>query len=285
IFRGIISAMRPRQWSKNLLIFAGIIFSRNLLNPYLLFQVFLGFMIFSLVSGTVYLVNDINDIEQDKQHPRKRHRPLPSGQITVKQALMAVIVILLSALTAAFYINIYFGLVTLIYFLTIGLYTFYLKHLVILDVLTIAFGFVLRAIAGVVLVRAHISPWLIICTILLALFLALSKRRHELTILDDKAGEHRGVLEKYSVSYLDQMITIVAAGTIVAYSLYTFNSDKSVYLMATIPFVIYGIFRYLYLIHIQNRGGSPEAILLEDRPLLLNIVCWGFTSIFILYFI
>jgi 4-hydroxybenzoate polyprenyltransferase len=283
-FMAILYSLRPRQWTKNLLIFAGIIFSQNLFELTIFLKVLSGFFIFSLVSGCVYIINDVNDLEEDKKHPVKSKRPLPSGKVTPGQALFAAIVLFLFSIAIAFVINTYFGLITLAYFITILLYTFYLKQIVILDVLTIATGFVLRAIAGVVIIGAYISPWLIICTVLLALFLALSKRRHEIFLLKEGAGCHRRVLEEYSIPFLDQMITIVTAGTIIAYSLYTFNSDKSVYLMATLPFVIYGIFRYLYLIHKHDRGGSPEAILLEDKPLLINIVLWVIAATVILYF-
>ena len=283
VILGIFYSLRPKQWTKNLLVFAGILFSKNLFDYSLLITAILGFCILSLVSGSVYLINDINDLEEDKKHPRKCYRPLPSGQISVKQAIIGLLLIFSFSITTSFFINTYFGIVTIIYFLIVNLYTFYLKKIVILDVLSISIGFVLRAIAGVVIVETYISPWLIICTVLLALFLALSKRRHELSILKEEARLHRKVLQEYTIPYLDQMITIVTAGTIVSYSLYTFNSE-SIYLMATIPFVLYGIFRYLYLIHKHNMGGSPEIIFLEDKPLLINIGLWGIVCAFILYF-
>ncbi|MFW5999004.1 MAG: decaprenyl-phosphate phosphoribosyltransferase [Halanaerobiaceae bacterium] len=285
VLAGILISMRPGQWTKNLLIFAGIIFSENFFNIPLLIDTIIGFFVFSLVSGSVYLVNDINDMEADKKHPTKRFRPLPSGRITIRQAVFSVLVLLLFSTGIAFIININFGLITLAYFLLVTLYSLYLKNIVIIDILTIASGFVLRAVAGVFIVETSISPWLIVCTILLALFLTLGKRRHEITVLKEEAGKHRQVLEHYSVAYLEQLITIVTAATIIAYSLYTFNSEKSIFLMFTIPFVIYGIFRYLYLIHQHNKGGSPEAILLEDKPLLINIIAWVLVSLFILYYL
>ena len=280
----ILLSMRPRQWTKNMFIFAGIIFSQNLFDLNSFLKVLAGFFIFSFISGCVYIINDINDREEDKKHPVKRYRPIAAGRLSMRQALTTVVLLFLFSITAAFFINRLFGVVTLVYFLLIGFYTFYLKQLVIIDVLTIASGFLLRAVAGVVIVEAFISPWLIVCTVLLALFLALSKRRHEISLLKEDAVSHRSVLEEYSIPFLDQMITIVSSGTIIAYFLYTFSSDKSVYLMATVPFVIYGIFRYLYLIHKHKRGGSPESVLLEDRPLLINIIFWALTAVFILYF-
>jgi 4-hydroxybenzoate polyprenyltransferase len=285
ILIGIFYSLRPKQWTKNLLIFAGILFSQNIFDLFALLNVLAGFFVFCLISGCVYLINDLNDIEEDKIHPVKHQRPIASGMVTVRQAVIAAIILFLFSISVSFMLNLYFGLITLVYFLVINLYTFLLKDIVIIDVLTIALGFVLRAIAGVVIINVYISPWLIICTVLLALFLALGKRRHEISLLQGKADHHRKVLQEYSIPLLDQMITTVTTGTVIAYSLYTFNSNKGVYLMFTIPFVIYGIFRYLYLIHQHDRGGSPEAVLLEDKALLLDVVLWVVVSILILYFI
>lgn len=283
IIMNILKTLRVKQWTKNLLVFAGIIFSKNLFQYELLGKVILAFFLFSLVSGCVYLINDISDIDEDRKHPKKKYRPLPSGKITIMQAKFFFLIIFAFSIGISFWLNINFGFIALLYFSINVLYTFYLKHVVLLDVLFISFGFVLRAIAGAVVINVQISPWLILCTILLALFLGFSKRRNEIIVLKDNAIKHREVLEHYSLEFLDQMITIVTSGTIVAYSLYTFYSNESIYLMLTIPFVIYGIFRYLYLIHQHGLGGHPEEILLSDKPLLFNIILWGSSASFIIY--
>lgn len=283
IIIGILKTLRPKQWTKNLLIFAGIIFSKNLFQAELLGKVILAFFLFSLVSGCVYLINDISDIDEDRKHPKKKKRPLPSGEITIMQAKFFFLIIFVFSIGLSFWLSRDFGLIALLYFSINILYTFYFKQVVLLDVIFISFGFVLRAIAGAVVINVRISPWLILCTVLLALFLGFSKRRNEIIVLKDNAIKHREVLEDYSIEFLDQMITIVTSGTIVAYSLYTFYSNESIYLMLTIPFVIYGIFRYLYLIHQHGLGGHPEEILLSDKPLLFNIILWGSTASFIIY--
>jgi len=279
--------MRPKQWIKNLLIFAGLIFSKNLLALDLWIISILAFLLFCLLSGSIYIINDIIDLESDKKHPIKSKRPLPSGQLKVRQAWIAAIIIALFSISLSFVLKIDFGIIALAYFLLILVYSLSLKHIVILDVLVISIGFVMRAAAGALAISVEISPWLLICTILLALFLALGKRRHELLLLEN-AQEHRRSLEDYSQELLDQMISVVTASTVIAYSLYTmagetirkFNTSNLKY---TIPFVIYGIFRYLYLIYQKQQGGDPGKALITDRPLILNIALWIATVIILIY--
>ncbi len=275
--------MRPKQWTKNLIVFAGIIFAKKIFVDTYLVKSLYAFAAFCLLSGSVYIINDLVDIEKDKAHPKKRYRPLASGQLSATLATGFVTLTTIISLGVAFWLNMNFGLVALLYFLLTLTYSFKLKNVVIIDVLTIAMGFVLRAIAGAVVVAANISPWLLVCTFLLALFLALTKRRHELLLLDDKAQTHRKILDEYQPEMLEQMISVVTSSTVMAYSLYTFTSGHSKYLMGTIPFVVYGIFRYQYLVHQKDIGGNPEVALLKDKPMLINIILWVISSAFILY--
>lgn len=285
--RGLIAAlfvaMRPKQWSKNLLVFAGWLFTIDEKhNPHDILTVFTGFILFCILSSVVYLINDIADRESDRKHPKKRFRPIASGELTVNHAVTFAVLLTIVGLTCSFWLEPRFGLTALIYFLlTLG-YTFRFKHVVIVDVLTLAAGFVLRAIAGTLLLYVAISHWLILCTLMLALFLGLSKRRAEL-ISTQQSGVNgtRPILDEYSAPMLDQMIVIVTSACLMSYSLYTVESNaasKHHYLMITIPFVIYGIFRYLYLMHRHELGESPDAVLIEDRPMLINIVLWGITT-------
>lgn len=284
----IFKTMRPRQWTKNLLVFAALIFSRNLFNFSLTKDVTLAFIIFCLLSGSVYILNDLIDLKADRAHPKKSKRPLASGRLRPATAAVAGIVIVIISLSAAFWLNTLFALTALGYFiLQIG-YSLVLKHVVIIDVLAVAIGFVLRAIAGAEVISVPISSWLLICTILLALFLSLGKRRHEILLLEDNAVHHRKILYEYSPGLLDQMISVVTASTVVAYALYTMSADTIAKfhtdnLQYTIPFVLYGIFRYLYLIHQKSEGGSPERILFDDKPLLINIVLYLATVWFFTY--
>ena len=279
--------MRPRQWTKNLLVFAALIFSQNLFNTSMSRDSFIAFVIFCLLSGSVYTLNDLLDIKQDRLHPKKSKRPLASGKLKPATAIIAGVLLVILSLANAFWLNTNFGLIALSYFILQIAYSTILKHIVILDVLAVSVGFVLRAIAGAEVIDVPISSWLLVCTILLALFLSLGKRRHEILLLDENAANHRKILYEYSPALLDQMISVVTASTVVAYALYTmsvetitkFQTDNLKY---TIPFVLYGIFRYLYLIHQKSEGGSPEKILLNDKPLLVNIILyltivWFFT--------
>ncbi len=283
----LIREMRPKQWTKNLLLYAGALFSRRLLDPQAFGRATLAFLLFCALSSAVYILNDWVDLEQDRRHPRKRHRPLASGALPLPVAVAALVLLLLIGVGGSFlWLGTPFGLLALLYLAVMVAYSFWLKHIVILDVFTIAAGFVLRAFAGAVAIPVVISPWLFICTLLLALFLGLGKRRHELLLLEEAAGEHRPILLEYTPQLLDEMMGVVTASVVIAYSLYTFSAEnlpKNHAMMFTIPFVLYGIFRYLYLVHRRNEGGSPEELLLGDWPLLLDVVLWGLTSMAILY--
>lgn len=282
-FIAVMKILRPRQWTKNFFLFAGLVFSQNLFNSPMFFRVLFAFGVFCLLSGSAYIINDIIDVNEDRKHYIKRNRPLAAGQISIKQAVRAFFVILGVSLSGAFVLGKAFLLVSILYFFLVAGYSLWFKHFVIIDVFAVAFGFLLRAVAGGVVIGVRISPWLLICTLLLALFLALIKRRHEYLVLENNGTEHRRVLADYSIGYLDQLISIVTASTIMAYSLYTFTAGRSEYFMLSIPFVIYGIFRYLFLVHKRDMGGSPEDVLLQDRPFIVNICLWVLVCVAILY--
>jgi 4-hydroxybenzoate polyprenyltransferase len=284
----LFRSLRPAQWIKNLIIFGGLGFGGRLLDPNAVALSLAAFVVFCALSGVVYLLNDVADRESDRRHPLKKHRPIASGAVPVQVALAAAAVLGVGALAAGFWLQPAFGWLGAIYVALLGLYSGPLKHTVIIDVLTIAIGFVLRAIAGAVVISVAISHWLLILTILLALFLALSKRRHELVLLADGATSHRKILQEYSPYLLDQMISVVTASTIVAYAFYTvspdtvekFGTDRLVW---TLPFPLYGIFRYLYLVHQKEGGGSPAEMLLTDRPLLACVALWALAVALIIY--
>jgi len=278
----LLKSMRPKQWTKNLLLFAGLIFDKKFTNSNLTLRAFLGFVLFCLISGAIYIINDIKDIEEDKFHPIKKKRPIASGKISISTALTFSITIIILSLISAYLLNVGFGNSALIYVILILLYSGFLKHIVILDIMIVSIGFVIRAIAGAQVIGIIFSPWLLICTMFLALFLALCKRRYELVVLSDNANIHRKVLEEYSPLFLDQMISIVTASTVISYALYTITRWEEKRLIYTIPFVLYGIFRYLYLVYKKGEGGSPEILLLKDKSLLLDILLWVAVSIFIL---
>ena len=272
-------SLRPEQWTKNLLLFAGLIFGGRLLEVSAVLTAVAAFAIFCALSGCIYLFNDVSDRDADRCHPLKRARPIAAGDLTVPSALLAAAVLAAVALPAAFLISAALGAVAAGYALLLLLYSTALKHIVIIDVLAIAGGFVLRAIAGALAVNVPIGAWLLSCTTLLALFLALSKRRHELMLLGEGAADHRRILEEYSPYLLDQMIAVVTASTLIAYTVFATSADTAQRLGTprlglTIPFVLYGIFRYLYLVHQKRGGGSPAALLVTDRPLLACVVLW-----------
>ena len=275
--------LRPRQWTKNFFLFAGLVFSGNLFYLPLFCKTLLAFGTFCLLSGAVYIMNDMVDLEEDRQHARKRHRPLAAGRIRMGQAWVVFGVLLAVSWGLSFTLGKNFLLVAVLYFLLVMGYSLYFKHIVILDVFAVALGFLLRVVAGGVAIGVRISPWLLICTLLLSLFLALTKRRHEYLSLGAGGSAHRPVLADYSVAYLDQLINIVTAATIMAYSLYSFTASPTQDLMLTIPFVIYGLFRYLFLVHKKDWGGSPEEVLLQDRPLGVSIFLWVLACVFVLY--
>ena len=295
----IVLSMRPRQWVKNFMVFPALLFSGHMLEPVSIAVCVGGFVVFCLLSGAVYLYNDLADIERDRAHPVKSRRPIPSGELPASVAHRAIRFLIALAFAGAFALNLIstkvgvdFALVGLIYLVLQVAYSQRLKHVVILDVMCIALGFVLRVVAGSALLNVPASFWVICCTTLLALFLGFGKRRHELTLLADGATNHRRILEEYSTTFLDQMIALVTAATVIAYSLYTMSEETAahlgpgaVYLPLTIPFVIYGIFRYLYLVHGKDQGGSPTKALLNDAPIMVNIGLWFATVVVILYFV
>ena len=286
--RNLIVSLRPQQWTKNLIVFAALLFGRELLDPESVARATAAFVAFCALSGTVYLVNDVVDRENDRRHPLKCNRPIASGALSVPTAVLTAVVLGAAALVWAFWIGRGFGVVSVTYLLLLCAYSGPLKHMVIIDVLTIAIGFVLRAAAGALALGVAISHWLLVCTILLALFLALSKRRHEIVLLAGGASGHRRILQEYSPYLLDQMIAVVTAATLMGYALYTvspetiekFGSDQ---LLLTFPFPIYGIFRYLYLVHQKQGGGSPAEMLLADRPLLACVALWAVSVAVIIY--
>jgi 4-hydroxybenzoate polyprenyltransferase len=288
LWLNLLRSLRPSQWTKNLIVFAALIFGQRLLDSTAVLTSLAAFAIFCALSGVVYLINDVADRHADRLHPTKRYRPIASGAVPVPLAVGTAAVLSFGSLTAAYLLRTEFGLIATAYVLLLALYSGPLKHVVIVDVLTIAVGFVLRAAAGALAIDVEIGHWLLIVTVLLALFLALSKRRHELVLLADAARSHRRILQEYSPYLLDQMISVVTASTLVAYAFYTvspeviekFGTDK---LGLTLPFPLYGIFRYLYLVHQKEGGGSPSDMLLNDRPLLACVALWGLAVVLIIY--
>ena len=279
--------MRPEQWTKNLIVFAALIFGHRLFDPAAVGLSLAAFLIFCALSGVVYLINDVGDRHSDRMHPLKQRRPIAAGEVSPSLALGAAVVIGVAAIVTAFWLRTSLGVIAATYVGLFALYSRVLKHVVILDVLTIAIGFVLRADAGAVAIEVPMSQWLLVCTILLALFLGLSKRRHELTLLAEGAPGHRQILEEYNPYLLDQMIGVVTASTLMAYIIYctspeTIDKFGTTQLVLTTPFPIYGIFRYLYLVH-QRGSGSPSEVLLTDRPLVACIVLWGLAVVAIIY--
>jgi 4-hydroxybenzoate polyprenyltransferase len=282
----LLRELRPKQWTKNLLVLAGLVFSYNLRESGAIWKTFAAFLIFCAVSSASYVINDLADLEQDRRHPRKRLRPIASGAISEGAGWVIAAVLLLVSLPVAWVLSRTFFGVVVVYFAIVQMYSYRLKHVVLLDVFAIAAGFVLRAVAGAVVIPVRLSPWLLLCTMLAALFLALAKRRHELVLLEEGAASHRRILDEYSTLFLDQMIVTVTSATVIAYSIYTFSAgtlpdDQS--MMLTIPFVLYGLFRYLYLIYQRNEGGSPETLLLRDVPLLITVLLWGLSVVLVLY--
>jgi 4-hydroxybenzoate polyprenyltransferase len=281
-------SVRPGQWTKNLAVFAGLVFGGRLLEPAAGVLALAAFVIFCALSGAMYLVNDIRDRDADRRHPLKRSRPIALGALSTRTAAGAAVVLVTGAEAAAALVAPALAAIASAYVVLLLLYSITLKHVVILDVLVIAAGFVLRAVAGAVAVNVPIGPWLLICTTLLALFLAFSKRRHELVLLGDDAPDHRRILEEYSPYLLDQMIAVVTASTLIAYTVFATSVETAerlgtTRLGLTVPFVLYGIFRYLYLVHQKRGGGSPAALLLTDRPLLACVALWIGTVVLLMY--
>ena len=285
--RNLIGCLRIRQWTKNILICAALIFSGHAHQLSYAIKTLAAILLFSLASGAVYIFNDIQDIDRDREHPLKKFRPIASGTVSEKNALIFFYMFVALVLPAAFLLDMGFGIVVLSYIVVQILYSRFLKNVVILDVIVISLGFLLRVIAGAVVIHVEISNWILVCTMLLSLFLALSKRRHELTLLDDKAYTHRTILREYSAYLLDQMIGVVTSATLIAYIIFTLSDETAAKfgknMIWTVPFVLYGIFRYLYLVHRKDGGGRPEEILLSDIPLQLDILAYGIVAVLIIY--
>ena len=283
----IFKSLRPQQWIKNFFIFAPVIFSRNFLNGPLVLKTTAAFVAFCLIASAHYIFNDIRDLAEDRLHPVKSKRPLASGRLKTGPAVRACVIIAVLGLAVAATVNRGVLIISAAYLVLQVLYSLRLKHVVILDVFVVAAGFVIRVVAGGLAIEVAISSWLLICTMLLALFLAMGKRRHEIVLLEGDAANHRPILKEYNTTLLDQMISVVTASTLIAYCLYTiseetvakFGTRKLIY---TVPFVLYGIFRYLYLIHLKAGGGSPESLIVKDKPLLLDIFLWIAASVLIL---
>ncbi len=283
-----LQSLRPQQWVKNGFVFAALIFSRGLMDWTRTWTVALAALIFCLISSCVYLINDILDASEDRHHPTKRLRPIASGRLGVGTAATVAVLLGTISLAGAWVLDRPFFLIIAVYAGINLLYSWFLKNVVLLDVFVVGAGFVLRVIGGGVVIHVEISPWLVVCTTLLALFIALSKRRHELVLLRENASNHRSILAKYTPYFLDQLIGIVTASTVVSYALYTLSSDVQAKfpgkrLELTIPFVLFGIFRYLYLVHQNEGGGNPTRLLFTDPVLLSVVLMWAASVIFIIY--
>jgi 4-hydroxybenzoate polyprenyltransferase len=283
----LVASLRPRQWVKNLFIFGGVVFGQRLFSQALWTSVG-AFVIFCGLSGAIYLLNDVADRDKDRLHPEKRARPIAAGRLPVPHALVAAVVLIAGGLAAAVWLSPPFALAAVAYVVLLSAYSAWLKHIVIVDVLVVALGFVLRAVAGALVIGVAISGWLLICTVLLALFLALGKRRHEVLTLEADAARHRPILAEYSAALLDQMIAVVTASTVTAYALYTMSPETvakfhTALLPVTLPFVLYGIFRYLYLLYRRHLGGNPTDMVVRDRALLLNTFLWLVVVLLIVY--
>lgn len=285
--RALFKTMRPRQWTKNGFVYAALVFDGKLFEPTLFLRTTVAFVCFCLISSATYLINDLVDIEKDRQHPTKRHRPLAAGTLPPWVAIATAILFVILCMPVAFWLSPSFGAILTGYLLLTLAYTFYLKRVVIVDLLVLAGGFVLRVAGGVAVIDVErFSPWLYVCMVLLALFIVMGKRRHELILLEGKASSHRTSLENYNLRFIDEMIALVTSAIVMAYSLYTFSAPNlplNHTMMLTIPFVLYGLFRYLYLIHVKGEGGAPEELLLRDRPLLIDVALWVVAVVIVMY--
>lgn len=287
MFRGLLKTTRPKQWPKNGLVFVPLIFDGKITDPESLIRTTIAFVLLCMMSSSVYIMNDLRDIEKDRQHPKKRYRPLASGQLNPTFAGVTAVFLAAVSLVAGVFLSPAFDVVLLTYLIIQIAYTFYLKNVVLLDVLTISAGFVLRVAAGVAVISVErFSPWLYVCTGLLALFMVLGRRRHEIVLLGQEAGNHRSILNEYNLELIDLLISIVTTSAIVAYGLYTFLAEglpANHMMMLTIPFVLYAVFRYLYLIHVRHEGGAPEEIFLRDRPMQVTLVLYSVVVFLALY--
>lgn len=288
---GLIRTMRPKQWTKNVIIYAGLVFDGQLFNAEAFLRVTLSFVLLCFVASTIYIINDLIDIERDKQHPKKKYRPLPSGKLPIGLAILAAILIPTLSIATAFTYSIGFGLVLIIYIVINFFYSVKLKHVVLIDVLTITSGYVLRVAGGaLVITGVKFSPWLYAVIALLALFLAISKRRQELVMLGADASQVRPIFKDYNLPLLDEMMRMVTTSVLVAYILYTIESpsillSNTKLALITVPFVMYGLFRYLFLVHVKGEGSAPDEVLLRDRPLQAAIILWGVAFLVVLYII
>ena len=282
--KDILTSMRPSQWTKNLVIFAGLIFAKRIGEAGDLARVGAAFVVFCVLSSSLYLLNDVLDQERDRLHPEKKKRPIASGRLDKNLAAVLAVVMMVGGLLASLALGNSFAMAAMAYVLLTVFYSLFLKSLVIIDVLVIALGFVLRAIAGALAIAVNISPWLLVCTLLLALFLGLTKRRGELLVLGTAARRHRETLGDYRAALLDVLLAVVSSSVIIAYALYSFTSGRhSTDMMYTLPFVLYGVMRYLFLLYVRGMGGAPEKVLLRDLPTMLNIGLWLAACVFILY--
>ncbi len=284
---GLLRTMRPRQWVKNVIVFAALVFDGKLFVPELFAKTTAIFFAFCLISSSVYIINDLVDMEKDRQHPRKRTRPLASGQLDPRVAMAAAALLAVVAIGGAFWLDVWAGVVLLVYLAQNIAYSFWLKNIVILDVMVLALGFLLRVLAGVVVVQVtNFSPWLYICVTLLALFLGFGKRRQEIVLLEEGAANHRAILSEYNLPLLDQIISMVVTATLIAYTFYSFDATTALAhskMLLTVPFVFYMLARYLYLVHVKHLGGAPDELLIEDRPLLLNSILWAVAVVVLIY--
>ncbi len=285
---GLIKTMRLRQWSKNVIIYAGLVFDGKLFDFDLLLATTLIVFCFCFVSSSVYIINDLTDIEKDRLHPRKKSRPLPAGQLHPQFAMVAAILLAVLSIVLATWLNLWVGLVIFVYLLQNIAYSFYLKHIVLIDVMVLALGFLLRVLAGVLVAHVtNFSPWLYVCITLLALFLGFGKRRHEIILLQGDAAAHRSSLQEYNLPLLDQIMSLVTTSTFVTYTFYSFEAQTSLVrdgrMLLTTPFVFYAIVRYLYLIHVEKRGGAPDELIFEDRPLLIDGLLWMIAIVVLIY--
>lgn len=287
IVAALLKAVRPRQATKNLFVYTALVFAGQLFQTGQFLRATVGFLLFTTVAGSIYLLNDLLDVEQDRLHPKKRLRPIASGELPVPLAWAAFGVLGLCGTTAGFLLSLLFGLTLLAYFVLQIAYCFRLKHIVLLDVFTVAAGFVLRTASGGFAIHVHISPWLMLFSLQLALFLGFGKRRQELVLQGENAGKTRAILSEYSLPFLDPMIIIVSAITIVCYSVYSVDSPTAVlhpHLWVTVPFIIYGVCRYLYLVYQKGWGGAPDEVLLKDRELLISVLLWFVTVLMVFKF-
>jgi len=280
----MVKLCRPKQWIKNGFVFAAIVFSGHLFNIFDILNTIGAFFLFSFISSTIYIINDIADVEEDRNHPKKKLRPIASGRVSLNQARLLAIFLLIVVGMGSLLLDIRLSLILLCYFVVNILYCFKLKKLMLIDVMTIAFGFILRVLAGAVAINVQISSWLLVCTGLLSLYLGFGKRKNELIVLMDKSSSHRETLKHYSLEYLNRILLVVLGLTIMTYILYTINGTQYKNMIFTIPFVLYGTFRYEYLIINKNSGGSPEDTFLEDKPFLINVVLWIIVAAVAIYF-